>query len=276
MMSTKQLFVLGAGYVGQALLSRLKGHDYLLHASTTTPEKVEELKSLAQHVWLMRGSDKDQLRRIIAQCDAMIVLVAPSSREKYVETYLATAEAISGALKELEKPFYLLYTSSTSVYEGSSAVEWAREDLALQPASANARALLEAENIYLHCAPAQVNTCVLRLGGIYGPGRDLEKRARQFAGQEMTGTGLELTNHIHLQDILGAIEFCLKASLSGIYNLVNDAHPTRQVLYDGLCQKAGLPLPLWKAQMAAVKSGGYKVSNEKIRSAGYVFQLNAM
>lgn len=257
-----KLFIMGAGYVGMALLSFFQNQGHEIYTSTTSKEKVGALQSYAQHVFLIPAENEAMLKTI-ASCDGLIILVAPKNQASYEETYLGTAKMVSSALKNRERPLYLLYTSSTSVYTGDQN-EWAEEHAFLQPPSETAQILLETENVFLEWP----GTCILRLGGIYGPKRELIDRAKRLSGKEMSGSGEEPTNHIHLEDIVSAVAFCLSHHLYGIYNIVNDDHPYRKELYDSLCQSIGMPPPIWNSSPYR----GYKVSNRKIKSAQFVFK----
>lgn len=255
---------MGAGYVGMALLNFFQGGPHEIYITTTKESRAEELKSYGKGVFVLDGNT--DFRELIQGCDGMIVMVAPGRHlANYEETYLKTARRIKEALKERQKPFYLLYTGSTSVCELEK--DWVTEETPLSPQSENAKILLETEQTFLSCA---VNTCILRLGGIYGPNRELTQRARSLSGMVMSGTGDEATNHIHLEDILRGINFCLDHSLTGLYHLVNDDHPTRKELYTALCETMGIPPPIWKPDKIGKK--GYKISNQKIKAAGYVFK----
>jgi hypothetical protein len=97
------------------------------------------------------------------------------------------------------------------------------------------------------------------MGGIYGPGREIEKRALNITGKQMQGSGEEYTNHIHLEDILRALKFCLEKHLKGVYHLVNDSHPSKKELYG--------QGPIWSSKHSGL---GYRVSNQKIKEAGFV------
>ena len=259
-----KLIVMGAGYVGETLLKHLQGKPHEIFITTTRQERVKDLKAYGQSVLLLHPGENQAIKELIDACDGMIILIAPKNSHTYEETYLTTAKQISSALQGRKKPFYLLYTSSTSVYEGQTS--WVTEDLLLSPPSENGKILLSAEQQYLK---AQIKACILRLGGIYGPGRELIDRAKRFSGKEMTGSGNESTNHSHLDDIVKALVFCLENSLAGIYNIVNDDHPTRQELYSELCRSIDIPSPVWNTEPSQI---GYKVSNEKIKDAGFIFQ----
>lgn len=267
-----KLFVLGSGYVGIPLLAQLRDKQHVLYASTTREEKADVLKTLVDYVVISKGSDKERLKEVIDLCDGMIILVAPKNADNYEETYLLTAKTIVEVLKDRDRPFYLLYTSSTSVYE-SLRKEWVYEEDRLQPQSFNAKILVETEKLYLGCSNKYVTSCILRLGGIYGPNRDLKHRAKRYSGKDMQGSGQEPTNHIHLVDIISGIEYCLSQHLKGVYNLVNEDHPTRRELYTTLCTKMGLQAPRWIEHSSLGELSRYQVSNKKIKQAGFEFNL---
>jgi nucleoside-diphosphate-sugar epimerase len=227
-----KLLLMGAGYVGMALLQFLQNDNYEISVTTTNPQKAPLLSDYAKEVLLLDPESDESLQNLIETCDAMILTIAPNGTKTYEETYLNTAKTISRCLQGRSKPFYIIYTSSTSVYEGIDS-EWATEDLILKPFSDNGKILLETEDVLLKCA----DTCILRLGGIHGRNREISKRAAYFSGKEFPGTGTEPTNHSHLDDIVAAIVYFLKHHLTGIYNVVSDEHPTRDELYSKLCQK---------------------------------------
>lgn len=254
-----KLLLVGAGYVGMALLHYLKDKEHEIYVTTRDENRVGLLKDYAKEVILLKSSE--DLEKAIEKCEAMIVLIAPKNKQSYEDTYLAMAKSISSILKKREKPFYLIYTSSTGVYEGIDE-EWAREDLILKPISENGKILLQTENLLLGCT----TTCILRLGGIFGPDREIGVRALRLADKELPGTGDEPTNHIHQGDIVSGIAFCLEHHLSGIYNLVNNDHPLRKELY---------PLCRWNKGLSLGKKS-YKVSNQKIVEAGFTLPMRSI
>jgi len=257
---------MGAGYVGMAFINEIK-HSHEIYITTTTRSRVESLKPYAKEVFDLNHESNQSFDEFVNQCDGAVILVAPSNSRNYEETYLQTAKKLFTALSKRTTPFYMIYTSSTSVYEGQKS-EWVSEEMELSLESINAKILLETEKCFLNCNAC---ICILRLAGIFGPKRELNNRATKLSGKEMAGSGDEPTNHIHLDDILSAITFCLKNKITGIYNLVNEDHPTRESLYSNLCNQMKIPPPIWNMDKSqSVK--GYKVSNQKIKHAGFAFQ----
>jgi nucleoside-diphosphate-sugar epimerase len=263
-------FILGAGFVGSKLLAALSTYEGDLIASTTSFDKKELLLPFATEVVVMKGDDEEKLKEILPRIHVAVILVAPSSGVAYEDVYVKTAEAVAKVLQGRCTPLYLLQASSTFVYAGVDA-PFATEDLILHPSHHKAKLLLSVEKQYLNLQSEHVKVCVLRLGGIYGPMRKLGDRARFVSGRELAGSGDEPTNHIHVDDVVRCIDFCIKNQLCGIYNCVNDSHPTKKELYETLCRDSRLPLPIWNPTKEAEHGCGVAVSHDKLIECGFRF-----
>lgn len=255
-----KIMLLGAGYVGTRLLIHWDRSEDRFVALTTTPEKQAPLEKIPCVEKVIVGPYGEALE----SCQGLIVCVAPKVGSSYESTYLETAEHVQHLVKERTKPLYIVYTSSTSVY-GKQTEEWIDETTPPQPQSPESKILLQTEQTYLACASDTVKVCLLRLGGIYGPGRELKARAERLSGKELPGSGAQPTNHSHVDEIIHAIEFCFTHQLEGIYNLVADVHPTRAELYGELCAEP----PTWNPNNLSMHGSNSCISNEKIKQAGY-------
>ncbi len=264
-----KILVMGIGYVGRPLIKELREENFdqqqnEIYVTTTSPEKIAELSELAERVLLVDRHHSTDLKLLVDQSEALILAIAPKNQASYEETYLACAKNLAQILATRQTPLHLIAISSTSVYE-SVKDQIATEELTLTPYSHQAQILLKTEQLYQR----HPNSCILRFGGIYGPLRTLQQRARHLAGKVLPGTGEEWTNHVHLADCLAGIKFCLRQQLIGIYNVVNNDHPTRQELYTKVCKQLALAPPLWVSQDEQIKN--YRVCNQKIRDKGYAF-----
>ena len=262
-----RICLIGTGYVGMALLHSWKRPDDRFIATTTTEEKlskIEQVEKVEKGV-VFKIEAETRIESLIAGCDGVVVTIAPTKGASYRETYLESAKVITRAVKLQTKKMFLLYTSSTSVYGNQKG---AQVDEASQrnPLSEQSEILSEVEDIFLAAATNILDVSVLRLGGIYGPGRSLEERAKRMSQKMLRGSGQEVTNHIHLQDITSGIEFCITHRLKGVFNLVNNAHPTREQLYRSLGAKT---LHWGNEAMQPVTNA--VVSNAKIKECGYDF-----
>lgn len=111
--------------------------------------------------------------------------------------------------------------------------------------------------------------CILRLGGIYEPGRELLKRFTGIAGKTFPGKGDRVVNWIHLEDVIAAIEFARLNQLEGIYNLVDNSVMTIREQIDLICKKYHLPEVIWETSKRSQVRKSLRVSNRKLKAAGY-------
>jgi len=268
-----KIFLLGAGYVGMTLLSSWKNLNDIFTATTTTESKLKEIisQSNTANSLLLKINKNSNLSETFNNHEVLIISIAPLKGSNYKETYLETSEVIRKFLEHRKVPLYLLYISSTSIY-GNQEGRIVSENDVRNPYSENSHLLCKVEDNYLSISNKHIVTCVLRLGGIYGPNRTLENRALKMSGIELPGTGEEPTNHSHLEDINNAIEYCINYKLSGVYNIVGDDHSTRKELYNKLCKSLKVDPPIWQASRKKMRVTNALVSNDKIKEAGFEFK----
>ncbi|MBV6626703.1 MAG: SDR family oxidoreductase [Rivularia sp. (in: Bacteria)] len=261
--------IVGCGYVGYAVAKYWKQNtDFVITATTTTPAKVSALQEVAQKVEVVETSDVKALKSVLQNQDVVLLSVGAKSRDSYEETYLKTAENIVSVLQDNPTVKQLIYTASYSVY-GDRNGATVDEETATAPSNPNGEILDKAEKILLGASSENLRVCSLRLGGIYGEGRELVKIFSRAFGETRPGSGEEITNWIHLDDIVGAIEFARQQQLDGIYNLVDDAHLASKELIDNLCKKYNKPQVIWDASQTKTRAYNSRVSNQKIKQAGY-------
>lgn len=265
--------ILGCGYVGTMLAASLYDRGHSLYLTTTSQEKVPMLEDFSSEVFVLKISHAAHLGNYLDNLDALFVTIAPREGTSYEETYLACAKAIREALKKHGKNIQFIgYTSTTSVY-GHHDGAWVEETSALHPVSPNSQCLVKAEQIYQSLQTDSRHIAILRLGEIYGPGRELEGRVRKMSGSSLPGKGTTYCNLVHVDDIVSALEFCLEHSLSGTYNLCNHTHLTRDNLYTSICRYYGWPAPNWDKTDSKVSfKQNKRVSSAKIESLGFRFQ----
>lgn len=256
--------ILGCGYVGLALLELWKG-GRTVAATTTRESRRQELELLADEVFVTTGRDIDA--KILSDVDQLVVAVAPrageSSASCYLETALALSEALPGA-----KVQQLVVLSSTSVYSECHG-HWVTEESPRESKGKMSEILCRTEDIYLEKIPPQIETTVLRLAGIFGPGREPARIAKKLSGTEAAGSGSAFTNWIHRDDIARGIDWILSHHLCGVYNLCCDSHPTKDELYAPMLSRLNLPAIRWNPSLPPVHGGNKRVSCEKLKSCGF-------
>ncbi|BAY46945.1 NAD-dependent epimerase/dehydratase [Scytonema sp. HK-05] len=261
--------IIGCGYVGCAVAQYWQQNmSFVVTATTTTPERVPELQTVAQQVVVVQGNDSDLLKSVLRNQDVVLLSVGAKSADVYEETYLHTAQTLASVLKQIPSVQQLIYTGSYAVY-GDKSGEWVNEESSVAPVNQNGQILSDTEQVLLSASSENLRVCILRLGGIYGPGRELVKIFGRYAGTTRPGNGKDTTNWIHLDDIIGGIRFARRNRLQGIYNLVDDAHLTTGELLDRVCETHNLPKVKWDSSQESKRPYNAKVSNKKIKDAGY-------
>lgn len=168
---------------------------------------------------------------------AIAYLVPPpeiGTSDPRLEHFLA---AIQGA-----RPSVLLYMSTTGVY-GDTRGQPVTEDSPLAPANDRSRRRVAAEvAARAWCAAHDVRCVVLRVPGIYGPGRlPLERLRRGEPALIPADAGPG--NRIHVDDLATACVAALERPVHGVFN-VSDGNPaTTTEFLQRTAALAGLPPP---------------------------------
>ncbi|NEP63149.1 MAG: NAD-dependent epimerase/dehydratase family protein [Symploca sp. SIO2G7] len=259
--------IVGCGYVGTAVARLWQQQGLMVTVTTTSPGRVDALQTVADRVKVLKGTDPDALQDCLLDRQAVLLCVGSKRGAHYKETYLGTAKTLAEVLPNTAVQ-QLIYTSTYSVY-GQHHGAVVTEATPVRPATANGEIIAETERTLLGLAG--VTVCVLRLGGIYGPDRTLAKIYGRAAGQTRPGRGGEWANWIHRSDIIEAIEFARSHLLSGIYNLVQDEIPTVKELIDRVCDRNAFAPVRWDPSQPSARPYNAKVSNAKIKAAGYRF-----
>jgi len=162
-----------------------------------------------------------------------------------------------------------LYTSSTSVYpQGEGAI--VNESAPVSAASERAQVLIDTEARIQSSAGAWRRWFILRLAGIYGPGR--HHLLEQVQMGEVSGAGEHHLNLVHRDDIVSAIAACITAPASvanEIFNVTDDGRARKSDITGWLADELGLAPP----RFSGAASGSRRavtpdrvIVNEKLKS----------
>lgn len=264
------IIIIGCGYVGTAAARLWMQKGLTVTATTTTPDRISELESIAHHAILLNGDDEDALRDALSDQQVVLLSVGAPNLDAYEVTYLRTAKTLASVLGQAPSVQQVIYTGSYAVY-GDQQGRWVTEDTPVKPANSKGEILAETEQTLLATADSKRQVCVLRLGGIYGTGRELVRILGRAAGTTRPGDGSDISNWVHLDDIVGAIDFARVRRLTGIYNLVQNNPQTTRELFNQLCTVHNLSPVFWDASQPSNRPYNAKVSNQKLKDAGYRF-----
>ena len=207
----------------------------------------------------------ETLRDLPADITQLVYAPTPGVREEaayraiFIDGLRHMLDALRG--KSLQR---VLLVSSSAVY-GEHLDAWVDEDTQPAPLGFNGNVLLEAER-WLATQP--IRSSVLRLAGLYGPGRmQLIERVRAglaCAPREHP----HWTNRIHVDDAAGAIAHLLHLSEpQALYLGVDDTPLLLDELYGSLAALVGGP-PVPEGP-APASIGSKRLSNARLRASGF-------
>jgi nucleoside-diphosphate-sugar epimerase len=262
----EDIAILGCGYVGSALADCWQEQGHLVTGTTTSATRVAALGEIVSKAVVMTGDDFTAVHSLLQGRDTLVVSVAPTGFQTadaatYETTYLTTAKNLVLALSQTPSVRQIIYLSSCSVY-GDRQGEWVDETAQIDPQDHKSQVLYDSEQIILQAANDRQKVCVLRLGGIYGPDRELVGMFGGLAGMTMPGKGDRFINWIHRDDIISAIEFARLNELNGIYNLVDDSQLTIKEQVELICAYYHLPPVHWDSSQLSLQRKSLQVSNQ--------------
>jgi nucleoside-diphosphate-sugar epimerase len=269
----ENIAVLGCGYVGSTLADYWQEQGHFVTGTTTSRERVPSLSQVVSKVVVMKGDEVGAVQSLLQDQDTLVVSIAPTGSQvadeaTYEATYLTTTRNLVKVLNQSPKVKQVIYLSSCSVY-GDCQGDWVTEASTVAPFERRSQVLHEAEKILLQASNEEQKVCILRLGGIYGPDRELVMMFGNLAGMTIPGKGDRFINWIHRDDIIGAIEFARLNELEGIYNLVDDSQLTVKEQVERVCSHYGLPPVRWDSSKLSFQRKSLRVSNQKLKAAGY-------
>lgn len=274
-----RVLIVGCGYVGIPLGAELVRLGHEVFGVRRSSNAGHELKAAGISPIFADITKPADLGSLPLPFDWVVNLVSSSKggAAEYRDVYLNGTRNLIDALAA-SPPKKFAYTSSTSVY-GQTDAGLVKESSPTEPKMETGKLLLETEQMLLSAArERKFPAVILRVAGIYGPGRGhlflqyLKDEAR------ISGKGDRLINMIHLTDLVGVILAALKDGRMGeIYNAVDD-EPVAQIhFFRWLSETLGKWMPPFASEEedAKRKRGvtNKKVSNRKLKmELGYQFK----
>jgi nucleoside-diphosphate-sugar epimerase len=207
----QRLFVFGLGYCGARIAARFEatGWEVISTGSAGT----------------LRFGDSANVRLALADAGHVLSSVPPS----------ADGDPVLAAYGDALKGKWLGYLSSTGVY-GDTGGAWIDESAPTGTGRRGARAEADAQWFAMGAR-------VLRLPGIYGPGRSALERVRDGKAHRIALPG-QVFSRVHVDDVVDACTKALKGT-QGAYNIADDAPSSGNSVVEEASRLLGLvPPPL--------------------------------
>ncbi len=272
----RRMLILGCGYVGSALAAEGLRRGFEVHALTRNPDTAGALAGSGVRVVQGDIASQDWHARMPAEADLAVNCV--SSGRGGVEAYrhaFVDGQRSVAAFVRASGAACIVYTSSTSVYLQTGGVTVSEDDAARRGDPGlpwSVEALLDAERELLDAGLGlAVRVFILRLAGIYGPGRHL-LLDQVAAGQTLPGDAARHLNLIHRDDVVAAILAAHASTSRGdLFNISDDAPGTRGEIVEWVAQRLGVPLPAFDPGLntgrAARSAPGAEMPDRRVSNA---------
>jgi nucleoside-diphosphate-sugar epimerase len=266
--STK--LVVGCGYLGRRVADRWRKAGHEVFVVTRTPEHSTEFLKAGLRTIV---ADVMRLETLAGLPPASTVLYAVGydRRQTYglEELYLRGLVNLLNALPAGTGS--VIYVSSTGVY-GNQGGEWIDEHTPCFPDRSGGRACLAAEEALL-AHPRSAGAIILRMAGIYGPGR-IPSKDKLESGRAIPAPANGWLNLIHVDDAASVVLAAAESARGPRHYLVSDGHPVaRRDYYRELAGQMHAPPPRFIAPDATLPSAARAASDKRVSNARLVAEL---
>ena len=218
------VLIIGYGDIGRRVAALCQQRGWRVNALTRQVVTAKQLS--AQGLIGFTGDlDHPDTFPVLPTADSLIFYFAPPPLHGVGDPRLST---FLSAISPKTAPRKIIYISTSGVY-GDHQGAWVTEKSAVNPGTDRARRRWAAENL-LHDWEQRIGApvVILRVGGIYGPGRLPVERLRHGT-PVLREQDCGYTNRIHADDLATV---CVAAAERGrdVYN-VSDGHPSTMTDY---------------------------------------------
>ena len=252
---SQPLFLFGPGYSALALAQIWTGSKFGSVRSEKSARAIEQTS-------IQPVAIEDRLALAKRVAGAHLVISAPPGE--------AGCPALQTLGASAQDAVSITYLSTTGVYgdlQGGWAMEWSSP----QPQSERAQRRYAAEQAWSEMTDT---LAIVRLPGIYGPGRSAFDRLRAGTARRVIKPG-QVFSRAHVDDIAAGLKAILLAGQGGVFNLCDDeAAPPQTVIAHAADLLKMTPPPdiaFDQAELSAMGRSFYseckRVSNARLKSA---------
>ena len=252
----KKALIIGCGYLGQRLAPRLQELGFAVTGTTRSEKRAAELQEagIPSAVFDLQTAAENPL--LEEKWDVAVYAAAPGKDGDAELVFRDAPIACRHRLGDHLERF--VHVSSTGVYPQSSG-EKLDEESPADPGEGRSALIREAERRVLKEQAA----LVVRLGGLYGPGRSpLEWLRRPGFRERLRAGAAAWMNWIHIEDAAAAVSAAAAGGRTGeIYLAVDGCPVKRSDFYQLAAELAGVEPPELDTDSADL---GKQLSNRKL------------
>ncbi len=281
----------GTGLVGQVLTSALLEEGFKVSYLSRKEQNIPNVKT---YTWDVRKQNIDT--QAIRQADAIIHLAgagvaderwSDARKQEILKSRTESTALLAKALKANEHTvkafisasaigYYGLDTGATLLHEDAPA----GNDFLAEVTKSWENSIEEVSNLGIRTAKLRIGIVLSEKGGA------LPKIMQpvKFGAGAALGSGEQYMSWIHIEDLARMFLFALQSTdIQGAYNAVGPQPLSNAALTQAIAKTLGRPLflpnvptfalKLMLGEMAAMVTGGNKVSSQKIEKAGFQFKF---
>ncbi|AJY47618.1 SDR family oxidoreductase [Martelella endophytica] len=270
------LMIFGAGYSGRVIGATLAPACHHVSGTTRTADKAAALGGVGIETFIFDGAAIDASLAHKLRSVTHIVQTIPPGAEGDPVLNIASRSAH----QRLPSLQWLCYLSTVGVY-GDHDGEWVDETSECRPTSERSKRRLAAEQQWLETGEKHgLPVAILRLSGIYGPGRNPFRKLQDGTAQRIIKEG-QVFNRIRVEDIAYATSFLAEHGFSGIYNVTDSLPAPPQDVITEAARLMGIEPPpeiaFEDADLSPMARSFWgenkRVSNAKLKKLGYEFEF---
>ncbi|WP_027556668.1 SDR family oxidoreductase [Bradyrhizobium sp. Cp5.3] len=254
-----RLFIFGLGYSARHFVGRFGGAFSHIAATVRDPAKQNNLAGVELHRF--PGNDHDLVARF-RDADVLLLSIPPDRTGDPVLAAFTDALAAERGRKAI-------YLSTVGVY-GDHGGAWVDESTPARAGLDRTRMRLAAEQAWVGATRGEA--AILRLAGIYGPGRNALATLRAGSARRIVKPG-QIFNRIHVDDIASAVMAAVRHQGGGTWNVCDDEPAPPQDVIAYAAKLMGVPPPAAEAfetaEMSAMArsfyAGNARVSNARLK-----------
>ena len=253
--ASQPLFVVGPGYCATALAAIWAGP---VTATVREMGRVSDVRAKG-----MQPVPVADTKRIAEACAGAHILISAPPGENGCPALALIGAAAADASS-------VTYLSTTGVY-GDLGGGWAFEWSPVNPGTDRARRRVDAEEAW---RALRADLRIVRLPGIYGPGRSALDRVRAGTAQRVIKPG-QVFSRAHVDDIATALKALMLSGPGGVFHVCDEEAAPPQDVIARAAELLGAPLPpdidFKSAELSAMARSFYseckRVSNARLKAA---------
>ena len=254
-----RIVILGYGYCAGHFLAMSRSRFTSVAATTRDAAKAQHLAERGITPLNIADGRSSAIRDDMAQAHVLLVSAPPGeSGDPFIRT-------VTESLRDSITPPQIVYLSTIGVY-GDHDGRWVDETVPPRPQSQRSRQRVAAEAEWQALGiRTGAPVAILRLPGIYGPGRNALEQLRAGTGRRIVKPG-QVFNRVHVGDISHAIAAVIRKRATGIFNITDDEPcPPQDVITFAASLLALAPPPLIDFDQADLSPMGRSFYGENKR-----------